>query len=145
MTSPLRALYICYLSLEDPLVHTQVVAYLAGLAEAGHTVHLLTFDPPLDVTTRRDLERKLGALGVTWHSLRYHKRPSLPATAFDALAGAAAAARIVQRHRLEAVHARNHVPLATALVVRRVTGCRLIFDVRGLMAEEYVDAGRWRK
>ena len=54
-------------------------------------------------------------------------------------------ARIVKRHRLDAVHARNHVPLATALIVRRLTGCRLIFDVRGLMAEEYVDAGRWRE
>jgi glycosyltransferase involved in cell wall biosynthesis len=145
MDAPLRALYICYLSLEDPLVHTQVVAYLGGLAEAGHTVHLLTFDPRLDVATRRELERKLRELGVAWHSLRYHKRPSLPATAFDALAGAAAAARIVKRHRLDAVHARNHVPLATALIVRRLTGCRLIFDVRGLMAEEYVDAGRWRE
>ena len=145
MTPPLRALYICYLSLDDPLVHTQVVAYLGGLAQAGHTVHLLTFDPPLDAAKRREFEAKLGGLGVAWHSLRYHKQPSLPATAFDALAGAAAAARIVKRHRLDAVHARNHVPLATALIVRRLTGCRLIFDVRGLMAEEYVDAGRWKE
>src|SRR3954451_2640943 len=145
MTSPLRALYICYLSLEDPLVHTQVVAHLSGLAEAGHTVHLLTFDPRLDASRRRELGARLGALGVVWHSLRYHTRPSLPATGFDALAGAVAVARIVKRHRLDAVHARNHVPLATALVVRRLTGCRLIFDVRGLMAEEYVDAGRWRE
>src|SRR3954452_7192730 len=145
MDAPLRALYICYLSLEDPLVHTQVVAYLAGLAEVGHTVHLLTFDPRLDASRRRELEATLGQLGVTWHSLRYHKRPSLPATGFDALAGAVAAARIVRRHRLDAVHARNHVPLASALVVRRLTGCRLIFDVRGLMAEEYVDAGRWKE
>ena len=145
MDAPLRALYICYLTLEDPLVHTQVVAYLGGLVEAGHTVHLLTFDPRLDAMRRREFEDRLGELGVVWHSLRYHKRPSLPATGFDALAGAVAAARIVQRHRLDAVHARNHVPLATALIVRRLTGCRLIFDVRGLMAEEYVDAGRWKE
>jgi glycosyltransferase involved in cell wall biosynthesis len=145
MTSPLRALYICYLTLEDPLVHTQVVAYLGGLAEAGHTVHLLTFDPRLEASRRRDLDARLRRLGVTWHSLRYHKRPSLPATTFDALGGAAVAARIVKQHRLDAVHARNHVPLATALIVRRLTGCRLIFDVRGLMAEEYVDAGRWKR
>ena len=24
-----------------------------------------------------------------------------------------------------------------------LTGCKLIFDIRGLMAEEYADAGRW--
>jgi glycosyltransferase involved in cell wall biosynthesis len=30
-----------------------------------------------------------------------------------------------------------------ALIAQRVTGCRLVFDVRGLMAEEYADAGVW--
>src|SRR3954464_13458881 len=31
-----------------------------------------------------------------------------------------------------------------ALIARRLTGCRLIFDLRGRMAEEYADAGRWK-
>lgn len=31
-----------------------------------------------------------------------------------------------------------------ALITRRLTGCALIFDMRGLMAEEYADAVRWR-
>jgi hypothetical protein len=140
----LRSLYICYLSLEDPLVHTQVVAYLEGLAGRGHTIHLLTFEPKLDAGRRSALEADLRGRGITWHALRYHKRPSLPATVYDALTGALVAARLVRRHRLDAVHARNHVPAAMALIVRRVTGCRLIFDLRGLMAEEYADAGRWQ-
>jgi glycosyltransferase involved in cell wall biosynthesis len=65
-------------------------------------------------------------------------------TIFDALVGAATAIRLVRRHNLDAVHARSHVPAAAALIVRRLTGCRLIFDMRGLMAEEYADAGRWK-
>jgi glycosyltransferase involved in cell wall biosynthesis len=145
MQDSLRCLYICYLSLADPLVHSQVVAYLGGLAERGHVVHLLTFDRPLDPGLRRDLNEQLERRGVVWHSRRYHKAPSLPATAFDTLAGACAAMRIMRRHRLTAIHARNHVPAAMALIVKRVTGCRMIFDLRGLMAEEYVDAGRWKR
>lgn len=141
----LRSLYICYLSLEDPLVHTQVVAYLEGLSARGHTIHLLTCDPPLDRSRRRSLQADLAARGIIWHSLRYHKRPSLPATVYDALWGSLRVAWLVRRHRLDAVHARNHVPAATALIVRRLTGCRVIFDLRGLMAEEYVDAGRWKR
>ena len=139
----LRSLYVCYLSLDDPLVHTQVVAYLEGLAARGHMIHLVTYDPRFDRSRRRALKAELAARGIAWHSLRYHKRPSLPATVFDALWGSLRATWIVRRHRLDAVHARNHVPAATALIVRRLTGCRLIFDLRGLMAEEYVDAGRW--
>jgi glycosyltransferase involved in cell wall biosynthesis len=141
----LRALYICYLSLTDPLVHSQVVAYLEGLARRGHTIHLLTFEPDLDPDVAAALEEDLRGRGIAWHTLRYHKRPSLPATIYDALVGAATAVRIVRRHRLQAIHARSHVPAAMALLARRVTRSRLIFDLRGLMAEEYVDAGRWRE
>jgi glycosyltransferase involved in cell wall biosynthesis len=141
----LRSLYICYLSLDDPLVHTQVVAYLAGLAARGHTVHLLTYEPKLSRERRSALEADLRARGISWHPLRYHKRLSLAATIYDALLGAVVAARLVRRHGLDAVHARNHVPAATALIVRRLVGCKLIFDMRGLMAEEYADAGRWRE
>jgi glycosyltransferase involved in cell wall biosynthesis len=141
----LRVLYICYLSLEDPLVHSQVVAYLAGLAERGHTVHLLSFEPELEPARAREFEQKLGRQGIAWHSRRYHKHPSLPATAFDVFAGALTAARLMRRHRLDAIHARNHVPAAMATLASRLSGCGTIFDLRGLMAEEYVDAGHWRQ
>lgn len=141
----LRVLYVCYLSLEDPLVHSQVVAYLAGLAELGHTVHLLTFEPGLEPAKARAFEEQLARQGIVWHSRRYHKAPSLPATAFDVFAGALTAARLVRRHRLTAIHARNHVPAAMAMLAGRLTGCRTIFDLRGLMAEEYVDAGHWKR
>ena len=145
MADSLRCLYICYLSLADPLVHSQVVAYLGGLAERGHVVHLLTFDTPLDPETRRDVNDQLERRGIVWHSRRYHKTPSLPATALDTLAGALAAMRIMRRYRLDTIHARNHVPAAMALIAKRLTGCRMIFDLRGLMAEEYVDADHWKR
>ena len=143
MPGSLRSLYVCYLSLEDPLVETQVVAYLEGLARRGHTIHLLTFEPKLHAERRRHLESDLRRRGIEWHSLRYHKRPSLPATIVDALAGALFAVWLLRRHRLDAFHARNHVPAAAGLIVRFLTGCCLLFDIRGLMADEYVDAGRW--
>jgi glycosyltransferase involved in cell wall biosynthesis len=143
----LRALYVCYLSLEDPLVHTQVVAYLRGLAAAGHEIHLLTFETTrLTRRRRRLLRTTMSAEGIRWHGLRYHKRPSLPATAFDAAAGSLFSAWLVIRYRLDTLHARSHVPAAMAIVAQRLVRPRraaLIFDIRGLMAEEYADAGRW--
>lgn len=141
----LRSLYICYLSLDDPLVESQVVAYLEGLARQGHAIHLLTFESrPLTRVRRAATRRRLRARGVQWHGLRYHKRPSLPATTFDTVCGAVACAWLVRRHKLDAVHARNHVPAAMAMLAAPFAPHRLIFDIRGLMAEEYVDLGRWR-
>jgi glycosyltransferase involved in cell wall biosynthesis len=144
----LRSLYLCYLSLDDPLVHSQVVAYLRGLAADGHHIHLLTFEiRRLTRAERRNVREQLSRQGINWHALRYHKRPSLPATIWDAFAGALYATVLVVRYRLDALHARSHVPAAMALIARWLSGRRpaLIFDIRGLMAEEYVDAGRWQE
>ena len=144
---PMRLLYVCYLTLDDPLTHTQVVAYLAGLAAAGHRVHLLTFEPGrLTLARRRQWRRHTHALGITWHGLRYHKRPSLPATVYDTLLGAVCIAVWSRSHRLDVVHARTHVPAAMALIARAIVRRPplLVFDIRGLMVEEYEEAGRWR-
>lgn len=144
---PRRVVYLCYLSLEDPLVHSQVLAYLSGLAQRGHFVHLVTWEPRQALTTsnRRRWQHRLADQGIAWHGLRYHRRPSVVATAYDALRGAALTTWLIRRHRLDTVHARSHVPAAMALVARALTGCSLIFDVRGLLADEYADVGHWSR
>ncbi len=140
----LRSLYVCYLSIADPLVDSQVLAYLDGLAAAGHTIHLLSFEPAGDDhAQRRRARAALRDREIHWHRLRYHKRPSLSATLYDVLCGTLACAWLVRRHRLNTIHARNHVPAAMALLAAPLAPHRLIFDLRGLMAQEYVDAGRW--
>jgi glycosyltransferase involved in cell wall biosynthesis len=142
----LRSLYVCYLSLDDPLVRTQVVAYLQGLVVRGYVIHLLTFETTrLTRTRRRALRDEMRGAGIQWHGLRYHKRPSLPATVLDTLLGALMSAALVRRFRLDTVHARSHIPAAMALIARRLARFELLFDIRGLLAEEYVDAGNWRR
>lgn len=142
----MKTLYVCYFGLREPLVQTQVLPYLRELAAAGIEVHLLTFERVSALRSEISAVRaQLAQEGITWSALRYHKRPSIPATLFDIFAGAWTALRLVRRHRIDVIHARAHIPMAMALIVRRFTHCFLIFDIRGLMAEEYVDAGVWAK
>jgi glycosyltransferase involved in cell wall biosynthesis len=90
-----------------------------------------------------ELQKRLGELGIDWHWLRYHQRPSLPATVYDVLAGIRYAGRLVRENKIELVHARSYIPATIALALRRKFGIKMIFDLRGLMAEEYVDARHW--
>jgi glycosyltransferase involved in cell wall biosynthesis len=141
-------LYLCYFGLREPLVQTQVLPYLRQLAGAGVSVGLLTFEPEMgrawDAAALAAERARLAGEGLEWSALPYHKRPSALATAWDVLAGAWAAARVVRRGRADVLHARAHVPVAMALLARLVAPrCRIVFDVRGLMAEEYADAGVW--
>jgi glycosyltransferase involved in cell wall biosynthesis len=140
----MTALYLCYQSVAEPLTQTQVVAYLEGLAGAGRRVVLLTFEPqpPSEPEVKAWIER-LKAKGIAWHWLRYHKSPTVPATLWDVLAGIVTGLSLIRKYRIRLLHARSHVPGVMALALKRLTRAKFLFDVRGFMAEEYVDAGIW--
>ena len=130
-------------------MESQVVAYLQGLSSAGHEVLLTTFEPRgrlrNECRQRRERMRaRLARKGIVWRPLPYHKRPSLLATAFDVAVGVAFGCWITRGGRIDVVHARSHVPAAMALLMRGLVRKPFIFDIRGLMAEEYEDAGSWK-
>ena len=142
---PITSLYICYQSVLEPLTQTQVVAYLQGLAAAGHRILLLTYETkPLTADQQRDVKQNLASKGIhEWYYLTYHKRPTLLATLWDMVVGVWCALRLVRKHGVTLVHARSHVPGVIGLWVKKLTGVKLLFDLRGLLAEEYADAGVW--
>jgi glycosyltransferase involved in cell wall biosynthesis len=126
-------------------VQTQVLPYLRELVRGGVTMSLLTFEPDARGTWTTEWQERLRGDGIDWHMLRYHKRPTLPATLFDIMAGAWRASRIVRGERIEILHARSHVGAAIGALAKKLTGARLIFDIRGFLPEEYVDSGNWPK
>jgi glycosyltransferase involved in cell wall biosynthesis len=145
-----RVLFISYNGMLDPLGQTQVLPYLRALAQRGVQFTLLSFErggafTPEGTRKSEQLRRELETQGIEWHSLRYHQRPSIPATIYDVLAGIRKASALVKRNKIEMVHARSHIPATIALALKRRFGIKMIFDLRGLMAEEYVDAEHWRK
>lgn len=140
----MTALYICYQSISDPLTRTQVVAYLEGLVRGGHRMVLLTFEPePLSSVRESEIREELLGLGVVWAWLKYHKRPSVPATAFDMANGVRRGYQLARQHQVDLFHVRGHVAALMGLWLKRFCGKRLLFDIRGFLAEEYVDAGIW--
>jgi len=141
-------LFISYNGMLEPLGQTQVLPYLRELSKRGVNFTLLSFEraQAFTVAGRRqceELKRDLHAEKIDWHWLRYHQRPSLPATMYDVWAGIRYAGKLVRRKKIELVHARSHIPATIALALKRKFGIKMIFDVRGLMAEEYVDARHW--
>lgn len=138
-------LYISYDGMLEPLGQSQVLAYLKRLA-VGRRIHLISFEKPEDwanVTERKLLAQDIAAAGIVWHPLRYHKLPSAVATAWDIYCGIILGLWLVLRHRLRIVHARSYVPSVMALTLKRLTGIKYIFDMRGFWADERVDGGLW--
>jgi glycosyltransferase involved in cell wall biosynthesis len=146
----IRTLYICYFGLREPLVKTQVLPYLREIRKDNVGITLLTFEPNLGTnwtTEQIETEKKwLSEQGIDWHMLPYHKRPSLPATAFDVLNGVRYIRKLLRKTDFDVLHARVHIPALIAVLVRKFSrrDLKILFDIRGFVPEEYADAGVWK-
>jgi glycosyltransferase involved in cell wall biosynthesis len=138
-------LYISYEGMLEPLGQSQVLAYIERLA-AQRPIHLISFEKKRDWTNLQERElilHRIAQAGIYWHPLRYHKRPSALATAYDIVSGVLLGHSLIRRHKLRIVHARSYVPGMMALTLKRLTGVKFLFDMRGFWADERVEGGLW--
>jgi glycosyltransferase involved in cell wall biosynthesis len=141
----MRVLYLSYDGMLEPLGQSQVLSYLKCLA-FNRKIHLISFEKSADwtnVNERVRIANDIAAAGIVWHPLPYHKSPSALATAWDVVSGISLGLWLVLRHRIGIVHARSYVPSVMALIIKRITGVKYIFDMRGFWADERVDGGLW--
>jgi glycosyltransferase involved in cell wall biosynthesis len=140
-----RVLYLTYNGLTEPLGRRQVLPYVLGLAARGWRFTVVSFEKAetADDAARKQVRTLMDEAQVEWIPRRYHKRPTLAATSFDAGAGIATVLR--QRRDVGLVHARSTVPALMAAASARALRIPWIFDVRGLLAEEYADGGHWSR
>ena len=142
----LGILYISYDGMLEPLGQSQVLAYLKRLV-VGRTIHLVSFEKQNDwanIAERKRISQDIEDSGIVWHPLRYHKRPSMLATAWDIFCGTVLGFWLMLRYRLSIIHARSYVPSVMALIIKRITGAKYLFDMRGFWADEKVDGGLWQ-
>lgn len=140
-----HVLYVTYDGLLEPLGQSQVVSYVLRLA-AQADITVLSWEKPKDLADAAaigGLSARLSAAGIDWIRLRYHKRPTLPATAWDILRGIMVGIRVTRARASTIVHARGYVSSVVALCVKRVTRTKFLFDMRGFWADEKVDGGHW--
>lgn len=138
-------LYISYDGMLEPLGQSQVLAYLKRLA-VDRCIHLISFEKPedwVDKKARELAKQDITEAGIIWHPMRYHKSPSALATAWDIACGIIVGVWLIVRYRLSVVHARSYVPSVMALALKRLTGVKYLFDMRGFWADERVDGGLW--
>jgi glycosyltransferase involved in cell wall biosynthesis len=131
------------------LVQTQVLPYLRELRKDGIAVALLTFEPEFRKNWTSDAlaaaKETLAHEGIEWHATGYHKRPSVPATAFDILNGARIVRHLISKGKFDIIHGRTLIAVVMGAIARKFSRPKpkLIYDMRGFFAEEYTDAGIW--
>ncbi|HJM43225.1 MAG TPA: hypothetical protein QF870_07905, partial [Nitrospinota bacterium] len=71
-----RILFLSYNGVQEPLMQSQALPYLRGLARQGTRVHLLTFEKetPRGNPPGKEQRAALARDDLRWTWLRYHKR-----------------------------------------------------------------------
>lgn len=139
-------LYLVYWGAVEPLGQALVLPSVRRLAQLGAKVTLVTFDKAEDLRRPEQaaaIRRDLNARGIRWISLRYHRRPQIPAKVYDACAGWVSAIIGQLRGRTAIVHARTFVGGLMGLPLARLLRARFVYHNEGFYPDEQVDGGVW--
>jgi len=132
----------------EPLGQSLVLPAVRRLASLGAQITLVTFEKPDDVARTDEMaqvRRSLEECGAEWIPLGYHKRPKVPATAFDILNGFVCGIKARLKFKPDIIHARTFIGGLIGLALTSVTGAKLIYHNEGFYPDEQVDAGVWQK
>jgi glycosyltransferase involved in cell wall biosynthesis len=140
----MRVLYIADGSITKPILRSQGLPHLSQLAQKGYEVFLLSFEVR---TTQANysLEAIRKRYGDRIHFLPV---PMLPASAVRLqlqmlMLGPFITIFQVARLRIRCIHARSYIPAILGLVAKQILAVKLIFDMRGLMIDEFISQGKW--
>lgn len=135
-----RALFVSYNAAEEPVVRSQVLPYLQALSKDGVKFTLLTFEK--DNSAGGKVEAELKSSGIEWVRMAFHSRPLFIAKPFDLISGMVKILWLCASRKFVLIHARGVMAAVMALVPAKLTGARLLFDMKSSLAEAYRLSGR---
>ena len=140
----MSVLYLSYDGMTDPLGQSQVIPYILGLATRGHAFHIISFEKrDRFLRTGGSVKGLLEGHGIGWTPLTYHKRPPILSTLWDIGVLVRTVDRLMATMAFQAIHCRSYITALVGLRVKKRTGVKFIFDMRGFWADERVEGGLW--
>jgi glycosyltransferase involved in cell wall biosynthesis len=141
----MRSLYISQTGMAENLGQSQVLPYLRGLVRRGADVTLVSFElGSVTAATRDDVAAALEKDGIRWHPLVRKMPGSLAVKVKESAFGVGVAMRAALQRAPDVVHGRSYFATAICDAVSQVRRrSKLLFDCRGMLGDEYVDAGYW--
>lgn len=134
------------MGLNEPLMWSQALPYLSGLQKEGNfNITILSFEKPSGIIGKDEIMGYLKNNHIQWYCLKYHKSPYVFSTVYDILSGILKGIWICIKNRVKLIHARGTTPAIMAFFISRFTRSAYLFDIRGFMADEYVDGLIWKK
>ncbi len=144
MQKEIRALYISYDGMTDPLGESQVIPYLRELSKKGVKISILSAEKSEVFYKRKEnIEANLVKYNIVWHPIMYTKKPPILSTLKDIRKLKKAAKKIYHQKPFDIVHCRSYISAFAGVYLKKKFGVKFLFDMRGFYADERVDGNLW--
>ncbi|MCX5695000.1 MAG: glycosyltransferase family 4 protein [Candidatus Omnitrophica bacterium] len=145
----MKILFISYNGALEPIMSSQGLPYFERLSKEGDfQISLLSFEKDIYLKNKEmklKLSKELRDNKITWYQLKYHKKPKIISTVFDVFYGLFYTLSLVKKQRIIIVHARSYVPAMITCLVKKCLKIKFIFDMRGMMIDEYAEGGIFKR
>ena len=139
-----NVLYISLTGMTEPLGRSQVLEYLMDLSHQ-HKIFLISFERQDDLTRVGEIEALLKEYDIEWHYLVYSNKYGVLSTLNQLRKAVSLGAKLIKENSIDIVHARSMIPATMGLILKKMYGVKLLFDIRGFAIDEKVDSGRLKK
>ncbi len=140
----MKALYLTYDGLTDPLGQSQVLPYIQGLKQKGFDFTIISFEKAQNYKKERAvISGIVDRSGIGWVPLSYTKNPPVLSTIYDINKFKKAVAQAIKKDEVTLIHCRSYISALVGLWAKKKYGIPFVFDMRGFWADERVDGKIW--
>jgi glycosyltransferase involved in cell wall biosynthesis len=141
-----RILYVSYDGMTDPLGQSQVLPYLVKLSANGYQFDLLSFEKRDRYEKEASIIENICALaGINWQPLFFSKNPPILSKIYDRWQMKQRVKQLYRQNHFDMIHCRSYIAAEMGLALKKATGVKFLFDMRGFWADEKVDGGQWNQ
>lgn len=142
----MNILYISYDGMTDPLGQSQVIPYLIGLTECGHSITLISCEKKNKFKENgRRIKALLSSKAIAWEPVDYSSSPSIFGKQKNIAAIRRKAKNVVKKKQIDLVHCRSYMAALIGLELKQKHKLKFVFDMRGFWADERIDGEIWSK
>ncbi len=135
-------LYLSYDGLSDHIGQSQVMPYLRACSAQGIKFHLVTFEKAKNKEKIEKIAAMLHSEGLVWHPMQFTEGRGMQNKLYDFLRFVWTALWVSVKHGCVAIHSRCYFASNIALIIKFLTGKKIIFDTRDFWIDSNVEHGR---
>ena len=139
-----NVLYITFDGITDPLGRSQILPYLKGLSQHGHSIHILSQEKPQHLKREGQAVKKiLGSHHISWDHIPYKNKPPILQPLIQRRRIRQLAKQIIAEKKIDLTHCRSYMAGWVGFQIKKQFGIPFVFDMRGFWPDERKEGGLW--